>query len=348
MPRGKYDRTISARAFDLARHLLPLATYTSVAQVVSARTLEEQVSRLLGSKYQELRLIGSELKEACKVTPSSWDTVMPPVAPTLVKYADASDYPESFMIRAASLLRRRGWLVPTVSKAPDVHLTGTLPTRIDLLATMLYRAAEGIDFGGLAYLIADKISMNQAEDELLGPTAGDRGVHEYMLREYRVGYSFNFDFLVDLGVYRDLHRHRRCVQIAQELTARLGTHDVERVFELCLTADGAQIAKASGALELYQQALDDVMPRIRKFEDRRPDVAPYLLPLAARRRALFKMDFAEAAYIIEYRTPHDRHPVYRDVVWSMYQQLLGKESWAKSTLRITEPRQLTAEQLLKR
>ena len=44
-----YERTLKARAFDVARYLLPLATNTSLGQIVSARTLETQVSRLLSS-----------------------------------------------------------------------------------------------------------------------------------------------------------------------------------------------------------------------------------------------------------------------------------------------------------
>ncbi len=35
-----YERTLRARAFDVARYLLPLATNTSLGQIVSARTLE--------------------------------------------------------------------------------------------------------------------------------------------------------------------------------------------------------------------------------------------------------------------------------------------------------------------
>src|SRR5271167_1460213 len=40
-----YQRTLKARAFDVARYLLPLATNTSLGQIVNARTLETQVSR---------------------------------------------------------------------------------------------------------------------------------------------------------------------------------------------------------------------------------------------------------------------------------------------------------------
>src|SRR5580700_1569334 len=59
-----YERTLRARAFDGARYLLPLATNTSLGQIVSARTLETQVSRLLSHPAAEIRLLGEKLREA--------------------------------------------------------------------------------------------------------------------------------------------------------------------------------------------------------------------------------------------------------------------------------------------
>jgi thymidylate synthase ThyX len=97
MPEGTYKRTLRARTFDVARSLLPLATHTSVGQVVSARVLERQIARLLGSSYAEARQVGRELKAACQVpaeAPLATEPP-PPAAPTLVKYAEASAYPHS-------------------------------------------------------------------------------------------------------------------------------------------------------------------------------------------------------------------------------------------------------------
>ena len=55
-----YERTLHARAFDVARYLLPLATNTSLGQIVSARTLETQVSRLLSNPNAEVRALGAQ------------------------------------------------------------------------------------------------------------------------------------------------------------------------------------------------------------------------------------------------------------------------------------------------
>src|SRR4029077_14717387 len=59
-----YQRTLRARAFDISRYLLPLATNTSLGQIVNARTLESQVSRLLSSPYAAGRRLGEKLKQA--------------------------------------------------------------------------------------------------------------------------------------------------------------------------------------------------------------------------------------------------------------------------------------------
>ena len=66
-----YERTLRARAFDVSRYLLPLATNTSLGQIVSARTLETQVSRLLSHPAAEIRLLGEKLREAA--TGPAWN-----------------------------------------------------------------------------------------------------------------------------------------------------------------------------------------------------------------------------------------------------------------------------------
>ena len=59
-----YERTLKARAFDGSRYMLPLATNTSLGQIVNARTLETQVSRLLTSEFAEIRELGEKLRKA--------------------------------------------------------------------------------------------------------------------------------------------------------------------------------------------------------------------------------------------------------------------------------------------
>src|SRR5579871_748542 len=66
MKQEAYERTLRARAFDISRYLLPLATNTSLGQIVSARTLETQVSRLLSHTHAEVRRLGELLRRAAQ------------------------------------------------------------------------------------------------------------------------------------------------------------------------------------------------------------------------------------------------------------------------------------------
>src|SRR5438309_8890633 len=64
MKQEAYDRTLKARAFDISRYLLPLATNTSLGEIVNARTLETQISHLLSHTHGEVRGLGELLKRA--------------------------------------------------------------------------------------------------------------------------------------------------------------------------------------------------------------------------------------------------------------------------------------------
>ena len=71
MKPDAYERTLRARAFDISRYLLPLATNTSLGQIVNARTLETQVARLLASSCEEARQLGERMKQAART--AAWD-----------------------------------------------------------------------------------------------------------------------------------------------------------------------------------------------------------------------------------------------------------------------------------
>ena len=118
MKQEAYERTLKARAFDITRYLLPLATNTSLGEIVNARTLETQVAHLLSHTHKEVRVLGESLKKAA--TGAAYNVnaeslrdlveqiraVSPElgaraeqellrevrVAPTLVKYADPNEY----------------------------------------------------------------------------------------------------------------------------------------------------------------------------------------------------------------------------------------------------------------
>ena len=95
-------RTLRARAFDVTRGILPLATITSLGQVVSARVLERQISRLLSDPLPEVQDIGERLRQACR-EPATQPLATPPYLNGTAQSADAHD-PPADAIRAAPTL----------------------------------------------------------------------------------------------------------------------------------------------------------------------------------------------------------------------------------------------------
>ena len=112
-----YERTLKARAFDVARYLLPLATNTSLGQIVNARTLETQVSRLLSHPAAEVRDLGIKLRDAaigpawnvragwrCLRPKAAMDLLnWPPKLPTCSRAKSAPHHPRQ--IRPAQRIR---------------------------------------------------------------------------------------------------------------------------------------------------------------------------------------------------------------------------------------------------
>jgi len=57
--------------------------------------------------------------------------------------------------------------------------------------------------------------------ELLAVALGSRTRRDELPRHFRSA-PYVFDFVMDIGAYRDMHRHRRCQQFRQFYTNKLG------------------------------------------------------------------------------------------------------------------------------
>ena len=129
---------------------------------------------------------------------------------------------------------------------------------------------------------------------------------------------------MDLGGFRDMHRHRRCVQLLQGFT---GQHGWETPLGL-------------GALEpVFTQAMERAREAGDRLSGTTPEAAQYLLPLATRTRALFRMDFAEALYIAELRSAPQGHISYRRVAWEMYRAVAARHPRLARHFRVTDIRE---------
>src|SRR5262245_53651716 len=335
MTPAQFRRTLRARAFDVARYCLPLATRTSVGQVVSARVLEGQISRLMADPYSEVRALADALRRACEEPAFSpaWEKLRaalaevepealskaaraaldlarsllepPRAAPTLVKYTAPSPYWSRVMADFRAALAEYGPRLGSPDRAREVELAEPESPEDEVLASCFYAVAEGHSYRQLQALVA---SLSAGErGELLRETFAARGPHDELPRTHRAGYAVKLDLLTDLGAFRDLHRHRRCVQIPQPLNAGHGAAPGAEMLELGLSEEYGRIARAAGLDQRLDAALAEAGATVNALAQSQPLAAHYLLPLGYRTRCLFKMDLAEAAYISELRSAEGGH-----------------------------------------
>ena len=357
MTQEAYQRTLRARAFDISRYLLPLATNTSLGQIVNARTLETQISRLLTHTHAEVRQLGEALKQAARsasynVNESAYRKLVDEiatqnpgladrarevllkdvkVAPTLVKYAEASRYEQETRRDLRQAVRE---LIPPVlvdsGKPSDAFVVDLLedePLEIELATTLLYGATHH-SYRQLRDAVTSLSASRRQEIIDLGMR--HRGKHDELLRPFAAGQAFRFDILMDIGGFRDMHRHRRCVQIEQEFTNLHGYDTPEE-----LAAAGLQVR--------YDQAMLRASDRHDHFcassDPNAEQNAQYVLPLAFKKRTLFKMDFAEALYIAELRTTPAGHRSYREVAYAMYEAVAQRHPSLAKYFRVHDVRE---------
>jgi thymidylate synthase ThyX len=356
MKQEAYDRTLRARAFDYSRYLLPLAVNTSLGEIVNARTLETQVGHLLSHTHHEVRHLGDLLKRAATspaynanqeplqelvnqiraVSPELGDRAEQEllrevrVAPTLVKYAD----PNPYEIETRRELRQvaselMGDLpiapAPVVDLLDDEH--DKEPLEVELAATLVY---EHCHYPYRQIRMAIQSVGDAIRREIIDMGLRHRGRHDELLRAFRVGQQFRFDILMDIGGFRDMHRHRRCVQIGQEFTTK---HGYDTPDEL----------EAAGARADYDSVMQRTAAAVEKLSccgsPQAEENSQYAIPLGFRKRTLFKMDFAEAVYISELRTGPAGHFSYRNVAYAMYEAVARKYPALAKYLRVTDVRE---------
>jgi thymidylate synthase ThyX len=342
-----YERTLKARAFDVARYLLPLATNTSLGQIVNARTLESQVSRLLSDPHDEVRELGNKLRAAA--SGAAWNvhtaelaalqgeieavdarlgeraaellTREVKVAPTLVKYAAVNEYAVTTrreLAQAANELMAGAAIDP----APVVDLVEREESlEVELATTLLYGACHF----SYRQIRAQVAGLSEARrEEIVDLGLRHRGRHDELLREFAAGQWLRFDMLMDIGGFRDMHRHRRCTQILQPFTNAHG-YDLPEFLE------------DAGLAAPYRRAMDAAHNSYAALLALgSADAAEYVLPLGTRNRALFKMDFAEALYISELRSTPQGHFSYRRVAWEMYRAVAAQHPTLAKYFRIKD------------
>ena len=320
MKPDAYERTLKARAFDVARYWLFNGMLTSVGQITSARTLEGQISRLMSSEYAELRELGQKMKEACAEKPfCPEDKEEPPVSPTLVKYTAPNPFQIALRNDMRKEARRFISRFAVRSEQRYVRLAPFMRLEDEIISTLLYEASHH-PYHEIVSLVH---SMDKREKKkIIDLALLHRGEHDPLPKAFAAGHKVQFDIVMDRGGERDLHRHRNCIQIHQELSAERGW-------------DVPPLISEMGIADAYNAIMAKAGKTVRSLSQKIGVDANYLIPFGFRSATLYKMDIRQAAYMIELRSKPQGHFSYREIVCQMHEQLKNRFPFLDDHIRVT-------------
>jgi thymidylate synthase ThyX len=298
-----YASATRARALDLLRGLLPMATLTNVGLFGNGRAFEYLLTRLAASPHTEVRSLGQAMQHE-----------LDQLIPAFVKRARTergaayAHYIASNRERVASIAR----LVPPQTSTTPAHgAAGVTLVEFDPQAEQKCVAAILYPHTDLPLEQVRAYAATLTDDErrrIIAAFVGERGSRFHRPgRAFEVPY-YTFDILADLGVYRDLQRHRILTQERQRYTVQHGY------------VVPAALAEA-GHAQPFRDALERAAETVETIAADLPDAAQYAIPFAFRVRWRIKLNLREAYHLVELRSARQGHPGYRAIAQEIYRHI---------------------------
>jgi thymidylate synthase ThyX len=289
-----YTSATKAKAFDLLRGLLPMATLTNVGLYGNGRAFEYLLVKLAASPHLEAIDLGNSIQaELDKVIPS------------FVKRAKSDRGREyvDYLVQTRNIPKMTAEIAGEDLVDSHVTLVEFDPdAEAKVVAAILYPHSH------LSMLELQEYAASLdvvARQEII-----DRYSAHRQSRFHRPGRAleecyYTFDIVADIGAYRDLHRHRICTQERQAYTVKHGYVVPPELITAGLDRD-------------YRHALEQAAAAVELVSTSLPTAAQYMVPLAYRLRWRMRLNLREAYHLIELRSARQGHPGYRSIAQDMY------------------------------
>ncbi len=280
-----WENALFARAFDVARALLPIGTTTLLSWTTSLRASRDHLRRLKHHPLPEIRDgARAVLAELLKKYPHSFDGK---------ELDDKNDPAQAY----GSTFARRNFFV---SADDIVRQFSVQPEELDLLKSgQLVVRKNALDLEGLRKNESDLLRARPAYNPL-----------PWRLEAYG---RYNFIFLLDFGSFRDLHRHRNGVCQVPLIDGHYGLNPwyVSQFKEHLAASDYAQLEE-----DIASQfaAISDLSA---KGVDVVPALSQYLYPMGTQALVHASYSVPETVYVGELRSAKTVHPSLRPVAQGM-------------------------------
>jgi len=290
-----WKRTAHARAFDVARYMLPCSVRTSLGATLPTRETERLISALLASPHEEIRTVAAQMRdEAIKLNPG------------LLRHVQANSYLERTLGPLVEVVGSLALTSSVEATDPSVELAWISPDLEWLALASAVAATERVPVG--VGRIRDQLRKAGPETaaRIARASLEPRGPHDDWPKEFAVG-QIGFDLVLDFGAWRDLQRHRVGLQMRARPTSRLGYSIPPELRDPSL----------SDALEHYRRGMDRTTEFHARISRDRPFDADYVAALGHHCAWTCAMDLRQWAYLVELRSGASGHSSYRDIAHRM-------------------------------
>src|SRR5262245_1698573 len=295
------DSILEKKAFDTLRGLLPMATLGQVAFRGNAQSFEYLINRTARHPLGELRWFSQEIKrELDKEIPS-----------LLLRVTDekSGEYQTYLNRRYAEV---RGFL----GEQPVDSSSNAQVRLVEYDAESETKILAGIIFQQSHASWDDALNRARVLSEAEKRTIFERYLWKRSARWQKVGRAFEnaylrFEIVMDIGSYRDLHRHRMMTQERQIFST---FHGYSTPIEL----------QHAGLTAQFEEALERANRLFTRVHIIDPDLAQYIVPLAYRMRFYQWQNFRQLFWETELRTVSQGHPDYRFIEQEKYRLVKEK------------------------
>lgn len=305
-----YESTVKAKTCDVLRAYLPMATLTNVGFFGVGQSLEYVLTKSFAHPLAEIRQLAREAqRELNKIIPSLVDRASSPRGKIYQRYVRTT---EKILERMTKELldplgsdsnmayQNRPQEGPTLlnSSGSGVDLVEYDADAEDrIVASILYKYSR-LPYREIKTRVA-ALSAKQKAD-LIKKTVARRQVRQHRLVRAFENTYYKFDIVGNVGIYRDLHRHRMLTQERQRFTTELG-------FDVPSDLIDARLDKG------YREAAQMVDKLYKKLAAKFPDQAQYVVMMGHRVRWYQWENLRELGWEAELRTGPQGHPDYRKI-----------------------------------
>lgn len=294
------ESVLEKKAFDALRGLLPMATLGQVAFRGNAQAFEYLINRTAKHQLGELRWLAEALKQEL-------DQEIPSLLLRLEE--EKSQKYQTYLTERHKAVRE---LLFDADFFPET--TGVRLIEYDPLAEAQILAGIIFEESCCSWDAAINRAKNMRVYErrkLFAAYLFNRDA-----RWQKVGRAFEnsylrFEIVMDIGAYRDLHRHRMMTQERQRFSTYHGYEIPSEIQESCLRRP-------------FSEALDKVDTLFRKLEYEDVELAQYVVPLAYKIRFYEWQNFRQFFWETELRTTSQGHPNYRFIEQEKYRLVKEK------------------------